>query len=189
MDPTEKIEQAVLAARWGDAEDTIEKILSKITGVEVKKINILADALFYLRASTHETLEGVEREVSEAIRASVLQELRKKHIRQAMAAKEKIRVKYADLYERKPPNAVVCRGCEHSIPCAANDLSTPQQCWRSGFVSSAFVYKSGSASITRRRDRTLLATPVKIIDGQKLEIVTDHPPGSWVIDIDKVPLP
>ena len=72
-----------------------------------------------------------------------------------------------------PPDRVahICDGCEESMQCLAESLSTPQACWSGG------------------RHGYVAMRPIRFIDAKRIEMEVAQPPGTCVIPLKRLTEP
>lgn len=189
MASTDKIEQAVTDAKWGGAKNSLVAIVAEMCGLPEEAVATVATVIDGVRAGGHAPWAPIGELPEQAVKTLTQVarlEVHKAVIRRTAEQGETFEVPFNKLYARKPHGKELCRGCPFSIPCAAENLSTPAKCWRAGFINNYWCYSTGTGQASRRRNRTVIARPVRII-GDAVEITVEHPPGTHTIAITETP--
>lgn len=189
----EDLEQALFAAKWGNAEENGIEVVARVLELPVI---VVERVLFAARCAKDSTVrkhrfsqlvasmdEGptLSYELRRAIDDAVQTGLKRAAVRHAIQNDAKIYVRPSKLVGDRPRD--VCNGCPHSIECVLVGASTPEKCVKKGVLDR--IEREGDRIKELRR--YCVTTPAKLL-GNKVTVSCEHPAGTWTLDIEDVEL-
>lgn len=187
----DELEQALFAAKWGDAEEDGIEVVARVLQLPVAAVERV---LFAARVAkecqrgkfsqlTEHMGDGpsLDYDLKRAISDAVETGLKRARVRYALQNDGKLYVKPSKLVGDRVRD--ICDGCPLSIECATFSVSTPETCVSRG-VLERIEYNDGRLANLRR---SCCVTPTKIV-GNKVTVTCDHPRGTWTLDVEDIVL-
>lgn len=184
----DEIDQAALAARWGDAEaDLVDVICRALDEPRPTVIRVLHAAEVLRDRARHSHLaedmaEGIVDELGfelrTALRAAMERGLRRIVVRRAIAEGGVVRVLLGAILKGSPIR--MCAGCPVSLRCVARSLSTPARCASRGLPMG--TDDSDPGAVIHDLEPGVPVCPVRL-RGDALRVECAHPRGTWDVDI------
>lgn len=181
----DEIDQAALAARWGDAEADLVEVISKALDEPRPTVIRVLHAATVLRDRRRfgnlvawmdqEIKDELGHELRTALQDAMERGLRRVVVRRAIADGGVVRVLLGAIVESCPIR--MCAGCPASIRCTALSLSTPDRCEIRGLPTG-----TDNNAIIHDIEPGALARPVRL-RGDALRVECAHPRGTWDVDI------
>jgi hypothetical protein len=182
----EDVEQAVLAAKWGDAEADATEAIAKMLDAP-RELVVRVHAAYAIAANLRMTLvepadEEVPEDVQNAMAAHLRRALTRVRVRQAIRDGDVVWISVNKLIKNP---AHVCRGCVHSVRCIAELLSTAEKCFAQGPPHVIEEHPVVGLRLVRPGKASVAAAPVKI-RGDTVTVTCLHPVGTYTIDVGDI---
>lgn len=187
----EGLDQAVFESKWQDAEENAIDIIAvalDLPPAAVERVLFAAAALrkpdrySQLSASMDEgpTLSD---ELRTAIKDAVTRGRRRAAVRWAIQNDALVSVKPRALIGGDASR--ICDGCQLSMQCVLEDLSTPKQCAKRGPPDRVHRYDNGKFQLMRYGLGQAMAKPERI-RGDKVVVTCEHPRGTFEVNIEDI---
>jgi hypothetical protein len=187
------VEQALLAAKWGDAEADEYEVISRMLEIPreaVVRVEFLLHAVTEARILPR-TIEHVwdhgqeiEEDVRTAMRVLLRQGLLRTRVRECIRDDGHMWT-HAHALLRPDQMPRICAGCPMSIECVMHHLSTPELCYKRGVPERRYESKQDGAalSVIRRHDGGSKVFP-KRLKNNKVTVLCSHPQGEYIVPIE-----
>lgn len=181
--PTEELEQALLAAKWGtaeaDATDVVARLL-ELPRAAVVRVWYAFHAASNMRMGSVAPDEGeIDEEVRNAMKAQIRRGLLRTCVRESIRDADTMQIHPRALIKKAQD---VCRGCPFSIACVTHSYSTPDKCFKSGppiqideRSNRPMHLPHGGARVYPERIR-----------GDLVTVRCDHPHGTYDVDVGEL---
>jgi hypothetical protein len=184
--PTEELEQALLAAKWGSAEVDAVEVVARL--LELPREAVVR-VQYALQASATMKIVGVmsredelPEELQTAMKAQLRRGLGRVLVRNAIRDEETLQADIKALI-KKPHD--VCRGCEFSLNCVTKGYSTPKQCFKEGPPVRVVEREKGVYQLMRLSHGGVVVHP-KHIRGDLVTVACAHPLGTYDVDVEEL---
>lgn len=187
------VEQALLAAKWGDAEADEYEVIARMLELPreaVVRVEFLLRGVTEARALPR-TIEHVwdhggeiDEKVRNAMRVLLRQGLLRVRVRECIRDNGYLWTHAHALFPRSKVS-LVCGGCPMSIECVNYQLSTPEQCYTRGVPERRHETGRGdiALSVIRRSDGGCKVFP-KRLKNNMVTVQCSHPQGEFVVPIE-----
>lgn len=188
---TPELEQALAAAKWKGAEQTLSEVIAKTLDVDIEVVRRVVYAWDQIRNRRFPKLEKpelvdclfdglghgdhIDDDVKEAIVDALDLGVRRSYVRQAMLHNRKLDVAMATLIPEKEVRRV-CDGCPTQVVCVMNMLMTPEKCRKGDYVKHEGRYIQYAM---------VKVTPRKLV-GNHVTVEADHPRGTYKLNITDI---
>lgn len=195
---TEKLEQALLKAKWGNAEENAVEVIARMFDLPIEAVERVLYAAHLIRKKndTHATIRPMDvgaslsAELQDAIKTNLNEGLARTRIRWAIQNEKPVRI-YVHHLIKKPEE--ICNGCPVSLRCIAEDLSTPEKCFTAGppigikevAVTSQTTPIGSRTHFERQYGGAALVYPVNL-KGNRVTATGTHPRGRFTFNAEDI---
>lgn len=185
--PTEELEQALLKAKWGDAEEDVIEVIARLLDLPrevVVRVEFAFHAAQNMRlGSVYLGEDEIPHEVQEAIKYKVRRGFLRTHVRECIRDEKNMYARVSALI-KNPKD--VCKGCPYSLACVTKSYSTPKECFKKGVP--ARIREADAeypAQVMRLSNGGTLVRPLRI-RGDLVTVQCDHPHGTFDVDVGEL---
>lgn len=185
--PTEELEQALLAAKWGDAEEDHVEIVARLLELPraaVVRVMFAVEALRDIRGMTPVRAlpkDEIPEEVQAAMKVALRRGMARALVRWAIESGEHMFIHPRALTKDK---GAICSGCPVSIECVTENLSTPATCLKMGPIIEIRRFPVGSPHLDRNKRGVRIH--VTRIHGDVVTVVAAQPRGEYTVDVEEL---
>jgi len=177
------LEQALLEAKWGNAEADAPEIISRLLEIPrevVVRVEFAFHALQEMRQGrVYLGQDEIPDDVQEAMKNRLRRGLLRSQVREAILNDKPMYTKAKTIID-KPEK--VCRGCRFSLECVTENHSTPKDCFKAGPPATIRKHDNGHVSLMRFTRGGVMVLP-KRIRGDLVTVECTHPAGTYDIDV------
>lgn len=184
--PTEELEQALLAAKLGTAEEDAPTVIARLLDLPreaIVRVEFAFNAMRDMRlGEVYLGEEEIPDEVRTAMRAQLRRGLTRIAVRKAILDDTPMFAHPRALITKKHE---VCRGCGFSLNCVVKSYSTPDKCYKSGPPAQVREEEGRLPQLLRFSRGGAMVHPVRI-RGDRVTVTSTHPVGTYDVDVGEL---
>ena len=184
--PTEELEQALLAAKLGTAEEDVPAVIARLLDLPreaVVRVEFAFHAAQDMRlGSVYLGHDEIPDEVQTAMRAQLRRGLLRVLVRQAIINETPMFTHPRALIPKKHD---ICRGCGFSLNCVVKSYSTPDKCFKSGPPAQIREVDGRLPEVFRFSRGGAMVQPLRI-RGDRVTVTSTHPAGTYDVDVGEL---
>lgn len=187
----EGLDQAVFESKWQGAEETAVDIIATALELPPAAVERVLYAAKLLRAAkSHGQINdsmddgpSIPLDLREAIKLAVEHGRRRAVVRWTIQNDAMLAVKPRALIGAE--DSRICDGCQLSMRCVLESLSTPKSCAKKGPPVRLQEYGDNTKQLMRYDRGQAMTKPLRI-RGDKVVVTCEHPRGTFEVDIKDV---
>ena len=191
-----ELDQALLRAKYGDAEEDVFEVIARMFNLEIAAVERVLYAASLIRRKDDTTAiaklmdrgTNLSSDLKKAIDTYLQAGLARARVRWAIDNDKLMRIAPRRLIDTPEQ---ICNGCPLSLICIANDLSTPERCYKAGPPHAFEEYDNaapgGPRGVKGRFERSYngaaMVRPIQL-QNNKVTVACEHPKGRFVVDAE-----
>lgn len=184
--PTEELEQALLAAKYGSAEEDAADVIAKLLGLDRAAVTRVWFSIIEMKqmrlGAEAPGIDEISDEVKTAMKAQLRRGLLRTLVRRAIINETNM---YTHPRALVPKTNDICRGCQFSLNCVVKSYSTPDKCFKSGPPAMVREKEGHLPEVMRFSHGGAEVSPMRI-RGDRVTVKCSHPSGTYDIDVGEL---
>lgn len=184
--PTEELEQALLAAKWGSAEEDATDVIAKLLGLDREAVTRVWFSIVEMAKMRLGAGPPGDNEIPDDVQTAMKAQLRRGLLR-TLVRKAILNESYMYAHPRALITKVgdICRGCEFSIHCVVKGYSTPDKCFKGGPPVSIKEEEGRLPHLMHYSRGGAMVSPTRI-RGDRVSVTCLHPRGVYDLDVGEL---